>query len=260
MELRKEKEIGHYDKKAEEWLTDKERVRGDFERFAPLLLNSYKFCYDWLWRNCKNKIILDYGCGNGFHSVFLAKMGAEKVIGIDLSKKSLEIARERAGKEGREKKIEFILMDCEKMDFPDNTFDVIFDSGAFSSLDLRLALPELSRVLKKDGFLIGIETLGHNPFANFKRKINRTIGKRTAWAASHIFKQEDLEKAKDYFGKVETKFFHLVSWMVFPFLNLPGGKFLLRIIEKIDNFLLFAFPFLKKYCFKIVFVFSKPRK
>ena len=38
---------------------------------------------------------------------------------------------------------------------------------------------------------------------------------------------------------------------------MPFGKKLLKIFEKIDSFLVKKFPFLKKYSFKIVFVFKK---
>ena len=261
MELRKQGEVKHYDEKAEEWLkeTSNEKWRGDFEGFDPLVLASYKFCYDWLKKYCQNKKILDYGCGNGIHTIFPAKMGAKMVIGIDLSEKSLEIARERARREGVEDKVNFLQMDCEKMEFLDNYFDIIFDGGTFSSLDLKTALPELARVLNPEGSLIGIETLGHNPFTNLKRKINKIMGKRTAWATGHIFQMADLEEVKKNFNQIETKFFHLTSWIAFPFLGLPGARFLLKIFETIDNILL-KISFLKKYAFKIVFVFSKPKK
>ena len=180
MEDRKRVEIEYYDKKAEELLKNKEIIKsGDFEGFNPNLLSSFKFCYKILGEKCKNKIVLDYGCGNGVHSAFLTKMGAEKVIGIDLSEPSLEIAKIRMRQEGVENKTEFLAMDCEKMDFPDSSFDVVFDGGTFSSIDLNKAYPELSRVLKSDGVLIGIETFGHNPFTNLKRRINKLIGKRT---------------------------------------------------------------------------------
>ena len=258
MELRKQKEIEYYDKKAEEWLKQNkdQRRTADFEGFEPQKLESFRFLYKILKENCRDKIILDYGCGNGIHSVPLAKMGAKKVIGIDLSGKSLEIAKDKAKREELEDKIEFLKMDCEKMEFPDNYFDIVFDGGTFSSIDLKQAYPKLARVLKPQSFLIGIETFGHNPLTNLKRKINKLTGKRTDWAAGHIFQIKDLREAKKYFNKVEVYYFHLVSWPAFPFLNLLGGKLLLKSLEFIDKILLWL-PFLRKYAFKVVFIFKK---
>ena len=89
MEIRKQKEIEYYEKRA-----------GDFDVLADGLeffeLLSYKFLYDKIRRICPGKIVLDYGSGSGIHAVKIAKMGAKKVVGIDLSEKSLEIARKRA--------------------------------------------------------------------------------------------------------------------------------------------------------------------
>lgn len=256
MEERKQKEIEYYDKKAEERIKSL-KEQGDFEGFDPFVLESYVFLQKLCQNKCQNKKILDYGCGNGVHSVWLENVGA-KLIGIDLSQKSLELAKKRT------KKTEFLLMDCENMGFPDNSFDVVFDGGTFSSLDLNKALPEIARVLRPSGFLIGIETLGHNPLTNLKRKINKITGKRTEWASSHIFRIQDLKLAEKYFDKIETHFFHLISWPVFPFLKLPGvfvgAKLLLKFLEKIDHILLSIFPFLKRYAFKIIFVFSFPKK
>ena len=252
MEPRKQKEIEYYDKKAEQ------RREGDFEGFDPSSLSSFKFCYHWLTKNCQDKKVLDYGCGNGIHSVFLAKQGA-KMIGIDLSEPLLRIAKKRAKQEGVEDKTDFLLMDCEELKFPDNSFDIIFDGGTFSSLDVKKAYPKLARVLKPTGFLVGIETFGHNPLTNFKRKINKLRGKRTKWAAEHILKMKDIDLAKNYFHRVEIRFFHLVSWIIFPFLNIKGAKFLLKFFEAIDK-ILFGLPFLRKYAFKIVFIFSQPKK
>ena len=259
MEPRKEKEVNYYNEQAKEWLKGNQKDIGDFEGFKPGLLSSFASCYQWLKENCRNKKVLDYGCGNGIHSIFPAKMGAEKVVGIDLSGKSLEIARRRIKQEGLENRVEFILMDCEKMAFPDNTFDIIFDGGTFSSVDVKKAYPELARVLKPDGSLIGIETFGHNPLTNLKRRLNKISGKRTEWAAEHIFNTKDLKLAGNYFDKIEVKYFHLISWMAFPFLSLPGGKFLLKLGELKEK-ILFKIPFLRKYAFKVVFIFSQPKK
>jgi len=257
MEERKQKEIEYYNREAE--LSGEEiKESGSSGGFSPFLLESYNFLRSLLEEKGKNKKILDYGCGAGIHLVWLAKIGKE-TIGIDLSKNSLELAKKKIKKEKLESKAKILLMDCEKIEFPDNSFDIIFDGGTFSSLDLSKALPGLAQALKPDGFLIGIETLGHNPLTNLKRKINVLLGKRTKWAAEHIMKTEDIENAKNYFGKTEIYYFHLISWLAFPFMGLPGGNLLLKLLEIKDGILL-KIPFLRKYAFKVVFVFSEPRK
>ncbi len=246
MQRRKENEIQHYDK-----ATHSFKGRGDFEGFSPSFLASHKFLRKIL--KGKSGIFLDYGCGIGIHSCWLKEI-ADELVGIDLSKKSLDIARQNV------KGVSFLLMDCENMEFENNSFDIIFDGGTFSSLDLNKALSEMARVLKPEGFLIGIETLGHNPILNLKRKINKVRGKRTDWAVEHIFRMEDLETVEKYFGKTELYFFHFLSWIAFPLLNWPGGKIFLRVMEKIDKFFLKICPYFKKYSFKLVFIFSKPKK
>lgn len=259
MEKRKQREIEYYDRKAKEIGKESlENIRGDFEGFEFYNLESWRFCYNLLRKYCKNKKVLDYGCGNGIHAVFLAKY-AREVVGIDLSEKSLGVANRLANNSGLQQKIKFLRMDCEKIEFEDDSFDVVFDGGTFSSLDIKRAIPEISRVLKKDGILIGIETFGHNPLANFKRKINKITKKRTAWAVEHIFKDSDFEIVRDFFAGIQVWYFHFFSWMFFPFLGLPGFKKIFKIIEAIDkNFLRLCF--FRKFAFKIVFIFSKPKK
>lgn len=256
MQERKKKEIEYYDKEADSASNSKKEL-GSKQNFNPFLLNSYNFLRLILKKKSFNKKILDYGCGSGVHLHWLSKIGKE-VIGIDLSKKSLELAERKIKKDNLENKIKILLMDCEETEFSDNFFDIIFDGGTFSSLDLDKILPELKRILKPEGMVIGIETLGHNPFTNLKRLINKRRGDRTAWATEHIFKMKDFKKVKKYFNKIEAYYFHLTSWICFPLLNSPGGVLMLKIFETIDKFLLFIFPFLKRYCFKIVFIFSEP--
>lgn len=251
MEERKQKEVDYYNKEA----TDSVKEAGSRGGFNPFLLSSYR-ALQKIGRNvCHNKRVLDYGCGSGVHLHWLSH-AAQSVVGVDLSEKSLEQARQKIKKE-QLSNVTVQAGDCEKLSFPDSSFDVVFDGGTFSSLDLNIALHEISRVLKTGGMLVGIETLGHNPLANFKRKINTLAGTRTSWAADHIFKVQDLGKVKKYFTVVDIKFFHLVSWIMFPLVRIPGFIYVFRLVEALEYAVLTLFPFLKKYCFKIVFVLKK---
>lgn len=255
IEERKKIEAEYYDRRVEEKKLEKNHSNG----FNPLLLGSYKYLYDLLKKYCKDKVVLDYGCGSGIHSVFPLRVGAKRVTGIDLSVSSLKLAIKKAEKEGVSDRAEFLEMDCENLNFPDNSFDVILDGGTFSSLDLRKSLPELARILKPDGVLLGIETFGHNPLTNLKRKLNKITGRRTAWAHAHIFNKKYLELAKSHFNEIDIKYFHIISWVSFPFINMPGGKILLELLEKTDR-ALENVPFFRNFAFKVVFIFSNPKK
>lgn len=98
MEPRKQKEIAYYDTKAKEWIASGDS-RGDFEGFDPFTLESYQFLQKVLKDVCYDKRILDYGCGNGVHSVWLAQYGGN-IVAIDLSSASLEVAKKYAEREG----------------------------------------------------------------------------------------------------------------------------------------------------------------
>jgi ubiquinone/menaquinone biosynthesis C-methylase UbiE len=256
MEERKIKEIEYYNKEALE-SKDETKESGSLAGLNPMDLSSYKFLYELVQKYCKNKKVLDFGCGIGMHLIPLAKI-AGQTIGIDLSEESVNIALRRIDDENLTSKATAIIMDCEKLRFNNNSFDVVFDGGTFSSLDLDKALIEIKRVLKPGGILVGIETFGHNPLTNIKRKFNKTSGRRTSWASEHIFNNSGLAKASAFFKVKEMNYFHLVSWAAFPFVKYSwGGKFL-KIMEGIDKNLINIFPFFKKYSFKIVFVLQKP--
>jgi SAM-dependent methyltransferase len=257
---RKEIEIAHYEEQARKWLEDGhgERWLTDTHRLRHSIYSSYGWFEGWLRANSSSKRVLDYGCGNGIHSIAPALAGAREVIGIDLSGESLEIARRRASLHGVADRVSFTKMDCEKLDFPDRHFDLAIDGGTFSSLNLPRALPELTRVLRPDGKLIGIETLGHNPLFNLKRRINVLRGTRTRWAASHIFKMSDFALLRKYYREVEARFFHLTVMLAIPLRSVPAVPRLIRGLDRLDDLLLRTPP-LRRLAFKTVFVLSGPR-
>jgi len=101
----------------------------------------------------KGDIVLDFGSGAGFDA-FLAikKTGTEgKVIGIDMTEKMIERARDNAKKYGY-KNIEFKLGDIENIPIEDNFADVIISNCVINlSPDKDKVFSEAYRVLKKGG-------------------------------------------------------------------------------------------------------------
>ena len=256
MEDRKIAEIAHYDDEAKKFNEDTRKTLDDNIDVSGIeigMMESYKYVYNILQSKVSQKKVLDYGCGHGMHSVKLAEWAGE-VSGIDLSEESLKIARDRAAKKNLI--INFIAGDCEALPFTDNTFDIVFDGGTFSSLDFVKATDEIKRVLKPDGLLIGIETLGHNPLLNLKRSINKLRGIRTGWAADHIMKNFNFHHLNHTLTKVDQKYFELFSMFIFPFRSLRNAKKLFSFVDKIDTYIL-KLPIIKYLAFKTVFVYKK---
>ena len=75
----------------------------------------------------KDKTILDLGCGFGEHCKRFVESGAKKVIGIDISEKMLEIAKQ----ENADSKITYINMPMENIWQLNEKFDVVVSSLAF---------------------------------------------------------------------------------------------------------------------------------
>ena len=67
--------------------------------------------------------VLDVGCGVGNDLARFAEGGAE-VVGIDLAETSIDLARRNFRQRGLAG--EFQVMDGEQMDFPDDSFDLVY--------------------------------------------------------------------------------------------------------------------------------------
>jgi predicted deacylase/ubiquinone/menaquinone biosynthesis C-methylase UbiE len=99
--------------------------------------------------------ILDVGCGSGFFTILLAKLGHE-VIGTDLTPEMIENSIELAREECAE--CELRIMDAEQLTFPDETFDVVISRNLTWTLPhAERAYREWVRVLKKGGVLLNFD-------------------------------------------------------------------------------------------------------
>lgn len=243
-----------------------DRLRGELvedphyntnKKFYSISDSNNNYVKKWLAERCKGKKVLDYCCGNGGSSLWLAKAGAY-VHGIDISPVSIQNAITEAERMGVSDKATFWVMDAEAMDFPDETFDLAFESGVLHHLELNKAYSELARVLKPTGRVICTEALRHNIFFHTYRKMTPHL--RSEWEVDHILGKKEIELAKSYFEEVEVaRFFHLATLAAVPFRNTSVFKPIQRGLELVDSVLL-NLPGLKWQAWMAVFVLSKPKK
>lgn len=102
----------------------------------------------------KEKLILDVGCGSGYTSLKLveANPGA-KIIGIDISEKSLDLARQRLRYHGFETS-EFYALTAEELPSLNLQFDYInCDEVLYLLPDPVAGLQAMKAVLKPDGII-----------------------------------------------------------------------------------------------------------
>jgi ubiquinone/menaquinone biosynthesis C-methylase UbiE len=101
----------------------------------------------------ENPRSLDIGCGTGYSSFELDKQCNQKgtIYGIDISHKSLDLARQTAENRGCSN-ISFEIGDAENLKFHDSYFDLVISNMAFQFIpDKRKALSEVYRVLRPGG-------------------------------------------------------------------------------------------------------------
>lgn len=100
-------------------------------------------------------VVLDLGCGNGRHTIPLAKAGYE-VVGLDISPRLLQNARNRAAEAGA--KAEFVRSDMRCLPFRSETFSAVVSLdnsfGYFpTEEDALRTLKETTRTLSQKGLL-----------------------------------------------------------------------------------------------------------
>jgi len=224
-------------------------------RLYAITGKSHKYLADWLAASCPGSRALDYCCGTGEVSRQMARLGAD-VTGIDISDISVESAKEMARAEGLADRCRFLVGDAEATGFPSASFDLIVATGVLHHVDLDAAYAEMARLLVPGGKVICVEALAHNPFImRYRRK---TPHLRTPFEVDHILRVKDIERARAYFSRVETRFFHLAAIAAIPFEGTLVFKPMLAVLDFLDEFLL-RVPVVRRQAWQAVFSLEVPR-
>ena len=117
------------------------------ELYAP----CKKIPFDWLidFDSLRTKDVLEIGVGNGSHAQLLAEH-AKSFTGIDLTEYAVRSTSERMRAFGLAGTV--AQMDAEQMQFPDNSFDLVWTWGVIHhSANTRKIVEEMHRVLRPGG-------------------------------------------------------------------------------------------------------------
>ena len=251
---RKLKELEFHDRDRDQTFVDEVKESSDtFEKFYgnkkfySITERSTQYMENWIKINSKNKIFLDYACGEGLMAIKAAKNGAKISLGLDISNVSIQNARKHAF-EKNIKNVEFFQADAEDTKLPDNSIDTIICSGMLHHLDLSFAFPELRRILKPGGKILALEALDYNPLIKIYRIM--TPDMRTEWEKAHILSLKDVDFASRFFKINSIKYWHITAYIGVKL------KILKPLLCKIDPFLE-RIPFLQRMGWMFTFELEK---
>lgn len=104
--------------------------------------------------------LLDFGCGWGSNTILFARIGYE-VDAFDISEGNLEVGRRLAQDHGVADRVRFHQMPAERLDFPDDSFDVVAGIDILHHVQVEASLRECRRILRPGG-----AAYFHEPVAN----------------------------------------------------------------------------------------------
>lgn len=204
----------------------------------------------------KDKRLLEYGCGSGWMTAELAALGA-KLDSFDISAQAVESTQELLEKHGLADNTTIKKMGAEKLDYEDNSFDIVFGFAILHHLELETALPELHRVLKPGGYAIFSEPLEGNPALKVYR--NMTPQYRTVDEKPIDINEFTQDVAN--FSSFKHEEFYFISLLAFVLIYIPGmSRFFestLKPLMALDKVLLRTFPFLGRWAWYSIFTIKK---
>lgn len=173
------------------------------------------------------KSVLDLGCGYGWHCRYAEENGASQILGIDLSRKMLEEARQRTASDSI---IEYRLCGIETYDYPENTWDFVISNLTLHYIeDIAHIFRNIHKTLKPGGTLIF--NIEHPVFTAGVRQdwIYDEAGKPLYWPVDDYFRSG--ERKTRFLGCDVTKQHHTLTQILSGLLQ---NGFVLEAVEEAE--------------------------
>ena len=220
-------------------------------RFYKALGNMFVDFDQEIQNDCKDKNILDYGCGIGLNTEKYLKYLPKKITGVDISEISLQKARKRV-KLYENQKVEFKQDNCENLSLENESFELVYGTGVLHHLKLDLAIKEIARVLKKDGKIIFVEPLGTNPIIN----LYRWMTPKARSQDEHPFNENDFAFMRNHFKDLKIKYYGFLTLIFYPFYGNQSSSKFFNLLSNFDQYL-FKSRFLRKFAWSALIVGKK---
>jgi SAM-dependent methyltransferase len=228
--------------------------------FAPVLgrerrpWNPYWFLCESVAAQFRspNEKLLDFGCGPGIYSVIFGKVGYG-VYGFDISPSNVAIARDLAARYELAETVRFDLGAAERLDYPDEYFDVVVGVDILHHVDIAHSVKECLRVLKRGGAAFFKEPLTVPLFDPLRESaFGRWLVPKHSSLERHITEDErkltdaDLRTIRNLCPDMSVKRFRLFSRLdAFNKKLATSGR--PSVIEKIDERVFRFLPFMKTF-------------
>lgn len=202
------------------------------------------------------KRVLEYGCGNGWVTLELARRGA-LVSAFDISQEGVAQTRHALRDAGLAHRCEVDVMAGERLTYADESFDIAIGFAILHHLDLDAGLPELRRVLKPGGQAVFGEPLASNPLIRLYRRLTPQF--RTPDEAP--LDLEEVRRRAAAFHGYRHQDQLLLATAALTLCYIPGGDALARPLQRAlmraDDVLFRMVPGLGKWAWYSILVFQR---
>jgi ubiquinone/menaquinone biosynthesis C-methylase UbiE len=200
--------------------------------------------------------VLDYGCGTGATAIQLLARGA-LVTGFDIAHSRLEEACTHVVDKKPSKPASFVQCAAERLPYCDESFDAVLGKQILHHLDLKIAIPEIARVLRPGGRAVFLEPLIHNPILEGYRRLTPHLRSPTERALSI----NDISWISSQFRECAHREFILLSIVPVLITSLTRSHRWLdsaeRLLRKVDRAVADAVPAVGRYYWETVIVLER---
>lgn len=216
-------------------------------------------------RPLSGRRILEVGAGGGSLAVWLAQQGAT-VVGIDVSRGILSVARQRARVNGVEDRVTLVHAPIETFDprtagVPHHAFDAVIGNNVVHHFDRTLALDNLARLMAPGAVAAFCEPVLFAPewvrSVRNSRPVTRRFPQHTHTPDERALNTADLELMRRRFRHVEWRPFQVLCRLQ-NFVGLSDPTW--RLLEEVDRRLLAAVPAARRVCRIAVVTLGLPRE